>query len=64
MSFIDTTKGYATEEDAFEVAKNASLENETRIFVILSNNEYYVDTDSFIRTWETIVAIFCNGEQE
>jgi len=57
-------KKFKTIKQANEEAKINSLKNKTTMYVIESNEFYYVDNDPFIRTWEKIHNIFNCGIQK
>jgi len=60
---ISDMQKFEDEDLAITAAKDASLKDDETYYVVLSKGFYYVDTESFIRNWETLIATFINGKQ-
>lgn len=55
---------YLDKDTAISKAKEISKDSEEeRYFVILSAGYYYVDTNGFIRNWETLICEVEKGER-
>ncbi|WP_280647983.1 MULTISPECIES: hypothetical protein [unclassified Dysgonomonas] len=53
---------YSDEKSAISNAKERSMDSEDLFFVVLSRGFYYVDTDGFIRNWETLICTIHKGQ--
>ncbi|MDR3059916.1 MAG: hypothetical protein LBU84_17485 [Prevotella sp.] len=54
---------YLDKDTAISKAKEISKDSEERYFVVLSAGYYYVDTNGFIRNWETLICEVEKGER-
>ena len=55
---------FKTLKEANECARTKSLEEKKTLYVIQSNECYYVDSDSFLRSWEKLIGTYILGVQE
>ncbi|MFV0315154.1 MAG: hypothetical protein ACK5I7_08640 [Anaerotignum sp.] len=53
---------YIDKDKAIAKGKELSKDSEELYFVVLSHGYYYVDTDGFIRNWETLIGTFKHGK--